>query len=138
MPSLPDAIKLPLWIVEQATLNVVGLVVAVIWIAILAMLIWRAEAGWSQAWPTLILPLPWIALAVWAGFHARSVYGPQTGFHADALGMLTSGLTIGLSIFAIVKAKKARLPVFGLVLLNGWFCFVAAFISIMATTGQWV
>ena len=138
MPSLPDALKLPLWIIEQATLNSVGVVVAVIWIATLAMLIWRAKAGWSQAWPTLILPLPWIALAVWAGLHARSIYGPQTGFHADVLGMLASGLTIGLSVFAVVKAKKARMPVFGLVLLNGWFCFVAAFISIMATTGQWL
>jgi hypothetical protein len=135
---MPPALKAPLWIIEQATVNIVGVAVASIWIVALAMLIWRARIGWRRAWPTLTLPLPWIALAIWAGLHWRSPYGPQTGFHAEAFGMVALALTIGLSVFAIVKAKGAQMPVFGLALLNGWFCFVAALISAMATTGSWL
>lgn len=121
MASLSNAIKLPLWIVEQATLNVVGLVVAVVWIATLAMLIWRAKAGWSQAWPTLILPLPWIALAVWAGFHTRSLYGQQTGFHADTLGMLASDWQSRLLSFHNSKNAQTVGGSYGFRFLLAWW-----------------
>ncbi|MNF15998.1 hypothetical protein D3C80_2188410 [compost metagenome] len=52
--------------------------------------------------------------------------------------MVALAFTIGLSVFAIVKAKGAQMPVFGLALLNGWYCLVAALIAAMATTGSWM
>tara|TARA_R110000764_G_scaffold213268_1_gene299650 strand:- start:348 stop:764 length:417 start_codon:yes stop_codon:yes gene_type:complete len=138
MPSTLEALQAPFWIIEQATLNVGGLVVASIWIATMIGLIWRARVGWFQLWPMLTLPLPWLALAIWAGFHWRSAYGPQTGFHAEGLGIAALGLTLGLSCLALVRAEGVRLPAFGLTLLNIWFCLFAAFISVMATTGSWL
>lgn len=138
MSSALEYLKGPLWVIEQATLNNIGLAIFTIWVAALALLTWRAKVGWSRVWPTLTLPLPWIALAIWTGLHWRSAYGPQTGFHAEPLGIGSLVVTIGMSAFAIWKAKGARLPVAGLTLLNIWVCFIGALVGAMATTGAWL
>ncbi len=92
---------------------------------------------WAAVWPVLLTPLPWIALIVWAGWHWRET-GPQTGFHADAWGLLMLGLTLVLSIWAITRASGLRWPVAGLCVVNFGFALIAALFAVMMTTGAWL
>lgn len=113
-------------------------------LALLAVIL-LALGGWiavrkpelRAVWPVLLTPLPWIVLTVWAGWHARET-GPQTGFHADIWGLLMLGLTLALSVFAVVRASRIRLPVAGLCLVNLGFALIAALFAVMMTTGAWL
>ena len=87
-------------------------------------------------WPALLTPLPWIALTVWAAWHWRAE-GPQTGFHAETWGLLMLGVTLALSVWAVIRAGRVRWPVAGLCLVNGLFALIAALFAAMMTTGTW-
>lgn len=136
MDRLDRALTAPAMIVGQLTATSFGLVALRVPAALIIWIILRRPA-WSAVWPLLLTPLPWLALAVWAGWHWRET-GPQTGFHAEAWGLLMLAVTMTLSVWAVAKAKRARLPVAGLCLVNFAFALLAGLFAVMMTTGVWL
>ena len=136
MDRLERAVTAPLMIVGQLTETPFGLVFLLL---PLALVVWTVACrpGWAAVWPSLLTPLPWLGLAVWAGWHWRET-GPQTGLHAEAWGLLMLVVTLALSVWAVIKAKRARWPIAGLCLVNFAFALIAALFAGMMTTGVWL
>jgi len=124
-------------IVEQVTESWVGLVLLVSVLGVLLGWIGLRKPAWASLWPVLLTPLPWIALIIWAAWHWRET-GPQTGFHAEIWGLLMLGVTLALSVWAVVKARRVRWPVAGLCLVNVALALIAALFAAMMTTGAWL
>jgi len=122
MDRLERTLTAPLMIISQLTEPSFGLVLLIP----AALIVWTAvrRPAWAAVWPVLSTPLPWIALTLWAASHWR-VDGPQTGFHAELWGLLMLGVTLALSIWAVIRAKRVRWPVAGLCLVNGAFALIA-------------
>ncbi len=137
MDRFEAAIRAPLLVVGQWTEAPAMLVVL---LGVLAGLI-----GWiavrrpllAAVWPVPLLPLPWMLLMFWAGWHNRTA-GPQTGFHAEAWGVLMLGVTLSWSGFALTRGRGIRAQVAGLALLNAVFALTAALFAGMMTTGTWL
>ena len=136
MDRLERALTAPLMIVSQLTATPFALVVLLLPAALIVWIVLRRPA-WAAVWPLLLTPLPWLVLAVWAGWHWRET-GPQTGFHAEAWELVTLGITLALSVWALVRAKRVRWPVAGLCLVNFAFALIAALFAVMMTTGVWI
>lgn len=136
MDRLERALTAPLMIVSQLTATPFGLIFLVLPVA---LIVWTAirRPAWAAVWPALLPPLPWLGLAVWAGWHWRET-GPRTGFHAEALGLLMLAVTLALSVWAVIRAKRVRWPVAGLCLVNFAFAMIAALFAAMMTTGAWL
>ena len=135
MDRLERALTAPLTVIGQLTEPSFGLVLLVP----AALIVWTVarRPAWAAVWPVLLAPLPWLALTVWAGWHWR-VEGPQTGFNAEPAGLLMLGVTLALSVWAVIRAKRVRWPVAGLCLVNGAFALIAALFASMMTTGAWL
>ena len=143
MSELQSALNAPLFIYFQGTFNpwisgavALGVVVIVTWI------VRRGPSRQALVW-IAAMPLPWLMLGVWAGWHWVDP-GASYGHGMDGLGFLT-GLVLGqliatllLSSVAIVKAASARLATAILALINGWFALLAALLSGMMVTGAWL
>jgi len=136
MDRLERALTAPLMIVSQLTATPFGLVVLLAPAALIVWIVVRRPA-WTAVWPVLLTPLPWLVLTIWAGWHWREA-GPQTGLHAEPWGLLMLGLTLALSAWAVVKARRVRWPVAGLCLVNFAFALIAALFAGMMTTGVWL
>ena len=136
MDRLERALTAPLMIISQLTATSFGLIFLLLPVALIVWTVIRRPA-WGAVWPALLTPLPWLALAVWAGWHWRET-GPQTGFHAEAWGLLMLAVTLALSVWAVVRAKRVRWPVAGLCLVNFAFAMIAALFASMMTTGAWL
>ena len=136
MERLERALTAPLMIVSQLTATSFGLVVLLVPAVLIVWIVLRRPA-WAAVWPLLLTPLPWLALAVWGGWHWREL-GPQTGFHAGASGLVMLGVTLALSVWAVVRARRVRWPTTGLCLVNFAFALLAALFAVMMTTGVWL
>ncbi len=136
MDRLERALTAPLMIVSQLTGTSFGLVFLLLPIALIVWTVARRPA-WAAVWSLLLTPLPWIVLTIWAGWHWRET-GPQTGFHAEPWGLLMLAVTLALSVWAVVRARRVRWPVAGLCLVNFLFAMVAALFAAMMTTGAWL
>ena len=136
MDRLERALTAPLMIVSQLTATSFGLVFLFLPVALIVWTV-ASRPAWAAVWPVLLTPLPWLVLAVWAGWHWREM-GPQTGFHAEAWGLLMLAMTLALSVWAVVRAKRARWPVAGLCLVNFAFAMLAGLFAAMMTTGVWL
>lgn len=136
MDRLERSLTAPLMIVSQLTAPPFGLIFLLLPAALIVWMVLRRPA-WSAVWPLLLTPLPWLALAVWAGWHWRET-GPRTGSHAEAWGLLMLAATLALSVWAVIRAKRVRWPASGLCLVNFAFALIAALFAAMMTTGVWL
>jgi hypothetical protein len=134
---LGKVLAAPGMIIGQVTESPVGLVVLMAVLGPLIVWIAARKPGWSAIWPALLVPAPWIVLIFWAAWHWR-VDGPQTAFHAELRGLLMLGVTLALSVWAVIRANRVRLPVAGLCLVNGLFALIAVLFAGMMTTGTWL
>ena len=136
MDRLERALTAPLMIVGQLTATSFGLFVLLLPAALTVWILLRRPA-WAAVWPVLPTPLPWLVLAIWGGWHWRET-GPQTGFHPEAWGLAMLAVTLALSVWAVVRAKRVRWPAAGLCLVNFAFALIAALFAVMMTTGVWI
>ena len=136
MDRLEQSLSPPLMIVSQLTEAPFGLILLLAVAALAGWIVLRRPA-WPAVWPMLLTPLPWLLLTGWAGWHWRTS-GPQAGFHAEAWGLLMLGLTLALSVWAVVRARRVRWPVAGLCVINFALALVAALFASMMTTGAWL
>ena len=135
MDRLERILTAPLMIISQLT-EAFGLILLLVPVALTIWIIARRPA-WKAVWPTLLTPLPWVVLIVWAAAHWRED-GPQTGLYPDWWALLMLGVTLALSIWAVVRARRVRWPVAGLCLINFGLALLAALFAIMMTTGAWL
>lgn len=141
MSELKSALNAPLFIFFQGTFNPwIGGAVALGVVAIVVWIVRRGPSRQSMIWMAA-MPVPWLLLGVWAGWHwaepgSSYNHGMDGVLPGLALGQLAA--TLFLSSMAIVKAAPARLATAMLALINGWFALLAALLSGMMVTGSWM
>lgn len=124
---------------SQATVNVWGLVIAGVWLLTMSVLVWRSRPSPHQVWPLILMPVPWVVLAVWAGLNwAETGAEPRSGDGVDVLVLIQFAATLLVSGFAVFQLKTARLPALGLAVLNAWCAFICGLVSGMIVTGSWL
>ncbi len=135
MDRLERILTAPLMIISQLT-DAFGLILLLVPAALIVWIVARRPA-WAAVWPMLLTPLPWIVLIFWAAANWRET-APQTGFHADRWGLLMLGVTLALSVWAVVRASRVRWPAAGLCAINFGLALIAALFAVMMTTGAWL
>ncbi len=136
MDRLEKVLTAPFMIIGQLTEAPFGLILLAVPAALVVWIVVRRPA-WAAVWPALLTPAPWILLIFWAAWHWREGE-PQTGFHAEKWGLLMLGVTLALSVWGVIRARRVRLPMAGLVLINGALALFAALFAVMMTTGVWL
>tara|TARA_R110000782_G_scaffold8838_1_gene28565 strand:- start:116 stop:541 length:426 start_codon:yes stop_codon:yes gene_type:complete len=139
--ELKSALNAPLFIFFQGTFNLwISGAVALGVVAIVVWIIQRGPSRQSMVWMAA-MPLPWLLLGVWAGWH----WAEPGSSYSHGMDGLLNGLVLGelvatlvLSSMAVVKAAPARLATAILALINGWFALLAALLSGMMVTGAWL
>lgn len=128
----------PFFVLEQAT-GIPGLAIAAaLWVLLMAWLIIRRRPPAHRWAPLLLLPIPWIVLMAWARANARVGGEPQTVADPVAWSLAMLGVSVIVSALVVVRAKNFRWAAAGLVVLNAWFCLIAALLAVMTITGSWL
>lgn len=95
----------------------------------------KVEVWLVRIWPTLLLPIPWIALRTWAQGHQRLFGDPPATVDASGPVWTTIIVTTALTILAVKTADSVRKVVSVLATLNALICLLTVLIATMWVSG---